>query len=56
MQFTLQIVHNSNRVLNAAKVMDMSVFATEQYPKGLGRTVKEVEIEKFGIKPIEKTW
>ena len=24
-------------------------FATEQYPKGLGPTVPEIELEKFGI-------
>lgn len=50
-----QIIHNSNRVLNAVKIMDMPVFATEQYPKGLGPTVKEIEIEKYGIKPYSKT-
>jgi len=50
-----QIVHNSNRVLNAAKIMDMPVLATEQYPKGLGHTVPELELAKFSIKPYEKT-
>lgn len=50
-----QIVHNSNRVLNAAKIMEMPVFATEQYPKGLGRTVPEIELAKFSIKAYEKT-
>ena len=28
---------------------------TEQYPKGLGRTVPELEIAKYGLKPYEKT-
>ena len=50
-----KIVYNSNRVLNAAKIMDMPVMATEQYPKGLGRTVPEIELAKFGIVPYEKT-
>ena len=49
------IVYNSNRVLNAAKIMEMPVMATEQYPKGLGRTVPEIELAKFGIVPFEKT-
>ena len=50
-----QIVHNSNRVLGAAKIMDLPVFATEQYPKGLGRTVRELEVAKHGVVPHEKT-
>ena len=28
-----EVAHNSNRVLNAAKIFDMPVMATEQYPK-----------------------
>merc|ERR1719289_838064 len=35
--------------------MDMPVLATEQYPKGLGHTVPELELAKFSIKPYEKT-
>ena len=50
-----QIVFNSNRVLHAAKIMGIPVMATEQYPKGLGRTVDEIELGKYGIKPFEKT-
>ena len=50
-----KIVFNSNRVLNAAKIMEMPVMATEQYPKGLGKTVPEIEVAKFGIVPFEKT-
>jgi len=50
-----QIAHNTNRVLNAAKIMEMPVLATEQYPKGLGSTVPEVELAKFDIKAHPKT-
>ena len=42
-------------MLNAAKIMEMPVVATEQYPKGLGKTVPEIELAKFGIVPFEKT-
>ena len=49
------VVSNSNRVLHAAKIFDLPVLATEQYPKGLGRTVPELEIAKYAIKPYEKT-
>jgi len=50
-----EVAHNSNRVLNAAKIMEMPVLATEQYPKGLGSTVPEVELAKFDIKAYPKT-
>ncbi len=49
------IVHNSNRVLHAANIMSVPVMATEQYPKGLGSTVPEIELAKFGVKPVAKT-
>merc|ERR1719447_2118385 len=35
--------------------MEMPTFATEQYPKGLGATVPELEIAKFNIVPHSKT-
>ena len=49
------VVSNSNRVLHAAQVMSMPTFATEQYPKGLGPTVPELEISKYNITPHAKT-
>jgi len=49
------VVSNSNKVLHAAQVMEMPTFATEQYPKGLGATVPELEIAKFNIVPHSKT-
>ncbi len=30
-----EIVFNSNRLLQAAKLLNMPVFCTEQYPKGI---------------------
>jgi len=30
-----EIVQNSNRLLRAAKILEMPVVVTEQYPKGL---------------------
>jgi len=50
-----EIVQNSNRLLRAAKILDMPVVVTEQYPKGLGKTVPELGIEEYGITPVEKT-
>ncbi len=49
------VVSNSNRVLRAAAVMGVRASATEQYPKGLGRTVPELGLEEHGITPFEKT-
>jgi len=35
-----RIVWNIRRLLDAAKILEMPAVATEQYPKGLGRTVE----------------
>ena len=40
-----QVVHNSNRVLNAAKIMDLPVMVTEQYPKVGHATSRDVAIQ-----------
>jgi len=49
------VVQNSNKVLHAAQIMSVPTFATEQYPKGLGHTVPELELEKYNITPHSKT-
>ncbi|CAF2824028.1 unnamed protein product [Rotaria sp. Silwood2] len=48
-----QIIETSNKLLQACKILDVPYVVTEQYPKGLGRTVKELDIG--GVKPFEKT-
>ncbi|CAF0818583.1 unnamed protein product [Adineta steineri] len=48
-----QIVETSNKLLQACKILDVPYVVTEQYPKGLGRTVTELEIGD--VKPFEKT-
>merc|ERR1711971_865610 len=35
--------------------MGLPIAATEQYPKGLGPTVPELELEKFGVKAHAKS-
>lgn len=48
-------LQNVRILLEAARVLSIPVVATEQYPKGLGRTIPEV-VEAFPtLKAIEKT-
>jgi len=49
------IITNANRILDAAKILKVPVVCTEQYPKGLGPTVPELDIKGRGITPVEKT-
>jgi nicotinamidase-related amidase len=41
-------------LVQGARALEIPVIATEQYPKGLGRTVPEVAEHLEGIEPIEK--
>ena len=36
------VVANAVRLIRAARLLDVPVWATEQYPKGLGPTVPEL--------------
>ncbi|KAL3985629.1 Isochorismatase family protein [Acanthocheilonema viteae] len=49
-----EIIHISKRLIVAAKLLDMKVIATEQYPKGLGHTVPELDLDKYNIPIFEK--
>lgn len=42
MKYKDQVINNNKILLNAAKEMSFPVIATEQYPRGLGRTVSEL--------------
>ncbi|KAK3103606.1 hypothetical protein FSP39_020478 [Pinctada imbricata] len=48
-----QIIVVANRMLQAAEALEMPVVVTEQYPKGLGPTVSELDISKH--KAVAKT-
>ncbi len=49
-----KVVANCLHLLEIARLLDMPVFLTEQYPKGLGQTVSEITRAVSGLKPIEK--
>lgn len=51
-----QVLHNSGILLQAAKLLDVQVLETQQYPKGLGPTCEEVsqQLESKTAR-IEKT-
>lgn len=49
-----EMVQVCKRLIDVAALLDMKMIATEQYPKGLGRTVPELEIEKHNIPVFDK--
>ena len=49
------VVKNSNILIQSAKLLEIPILLTEQYPKGLGPTVPEIQSACDGIKTIEKT-
>ncbi len=48
------VVNNCLHLIEIAKIMNIPVVVTEQYPKGLGRTVEEIRNALPDYKPIEK--
>jgi nicotinamidase-related amidase len=49
-----RIARNTAVLVEGAHALGIPVVATEQYPKGLGRTVPEVAEHLNGAEPIEK--
>jgi nicotinamidase-related amidase len=49
-----RVVQNAVRLIKGAAILDVPVFATEQYRKGLGGTVPEVAAALAGTAPVEK--
>jgi nicotinamidase-related amidase len=42
MKYGEQVIQNTNTLITIAKKLDIPVITTEQYPKGLGKTVPEL--------------
>uniref|UniRef100_A0AC34QQH4 Isochorismatase-like domain-containing protein n=1 Tax=Panagrolaimus sp. JU765 TaxID=591449 RepID=A0AC34QQH4_9BILA len=53
-KFFPEIVQISRRLIDAGKILEIPILATEQYPKGLGHTVAELGLEENGIPVFEK--
>jgi nicotinamidase-related amidase len=49
-----QVARNTAVLVQGARILGVPVLVTEQYPKGLGRTVPEVAEHLDGIEPMEK--
>ena len=49
-----RVAANAGVLVRGARILGLPVIATEQYPKGLGRTVPEVAEQLDGIDPLEK--
>ncbi|XP_071532712.1 isochorismatase domain-containing protein 2-like [Panulirus ornatus] len=54
-QYFPQIVDVANRLLRAFKLLDLPVVCTEQYPKGLGKTVEELGVVEHNVPVFDKT-
>jgi len=50
-----RVVWNVRRLIDGARILDLPVVATEQYPEGLGRTVPELA-ERLGEVPSKLTF
>ena len=49
-----KILKNTIKLLKAARELRLPVYVTEQYPKGLGKTLPEIAAETGGTRTFEK--
>jgi len=49
-----QVVANSLKLVKGFKALNIPIFYTEQYPKGLGSTAEPLLKELEGLSPIQK--
>ncbi len=50
-----EIIRNIVKLIKFCKACKIPILLTEQYPKGLGRTIGEIRAELESLAPIEKT-
>jgi nicotinamidase-related amidase len=49
-----QVIENSLKLIKGFKILNIPIFYTEQYPKGLGSTAASLLKELEGLSPIPK--
>jgi nicotinamidase-related amidase len=49
-----KLLHNAVKLIKGARVLEIPIILTEQYPKGLGPTIPEIKELIPDIKPVEK--
>lgn len=49
-----KVTDNCLHLIEAAKLMNVPIIVTEQYPKGLGRTINEIKKALPHYEPLEK--
>lgn len=49
-----QVADNCLHLIEAAKLLNVPIIVTEQYPKGLGRTINEIKKALPHYEPLEK--
>ena len=55
MKYGEQVIRNTNTIISFAKNLGVPIIVTEQYPKGLGKTVSEVSNNLEEPSTYEKT-
>jgi nicotinamidase-related amidase len=49
-----KVVNNCLHLIEAAKLLNIPIIVTEQYPKGLGHTINEIKEALPSYEPLEK--
>ena len=49
-----RVVENTLKLIKGFKVLNLPIYFTEQYPKGLGPTLRSIKDELADLKPFDK--
>ena len=55
MKFREQVIRKSNTLISTATYLEIPIIVTEQYPKGLGKTVPDISANILKALTFEKT-
>lgn len=51
---SLEVIKNTNTLITVSSKLNIPIIATEQYPKGLGKTVTEIDFTNKEVSVFEK--